>query len=383
MLAMVGIFFYFMFRATYKDKLLDYIIAGIFAGLLLYTYALSYLVEFCFLIMIFAYLVWLKKIKLNNAIAFVIPLGLIAMPLIIIQIINIFNLDSLQFGIFTLSKIPNYRSGEINIHNINVYSIWKCIKVIFLHDNLAYNSVAEFGTVYYVSIPFALLGIIVCIINTAKSIKYRCFSSDAYYLVWFLVIFIMGTMIDSNVNRLNGIYISILYFIVNGIISFVKICAHISSRINISVAVVAIYIVCFIAFGKFYFGQEYREKYDPLPFFDYSLDEPLAYIEQHVEYGDKIVYIDGLSQNYIHFLFSTKISPYDYNESYRNSGNDFSRSYNNYVFGITDEDVNTNSIYIIDNDYTESMGRELEELGYTQKEFKHYSVYISYVIGEN
>jgi hypothetical protein len=378
MLAMEGILFYFIIKAICEGKHIDYILSGVFAGILLYTYALSYLIEFFFLIILLIYLVWIRKIKLYDAILFIVPLGLISMPLILIQIINIFELEDLHLWIFTLPRIPNYRSGEISLSNISLNSIVHFFKIVLLYDHLPYNSISEFGNVYIISIPFAIVGMIKCIINTVKSFKNRYFSADTLYLSWFLSTAFLGIMIDSNVNKLNSIYLPLVYFITTGITYFVNLfTSHI--KIALSAIIFTIYIIFFACFCVFYFGDGYSEKYDPLPYFSYSLDEPLDYLSNHDEYANRTTYIDNLCQTYIYFLFSTKLSPYDYNNSYGESilndseRGDFVSSYKNYKFTMDSSDIKLYTNYILNKGNV--LGDELLTKGFSIKEFEHYNVY--------
>jgi hypothetical protein len=383
LLAMTGIFFYFLIKAVQSEKKLDFAMAGVSAGILLYTYALSYLVLLMFLAIYFIYLLWVKKIRFTNVLWFAVPLGILAMPLVMVQLINMFDLEEMHIGVLTLTKLRKYRVTAINPSHISFKSIKRCLKVIFFNDMWAYNSISEFGNTYMISIPFIMIGLIRCIVNSAKSIHRREWSVDIIYVIWFLLFLIEGFMIASNVNRLNGIFIAETYFQVEGVISFIHFFSKDRVRRTITAIIIAVYFIFFVRFSVYYFGGEYQNDYEPLSWFDYSLTEPLDYLNQLDEYRDRTTYIGDLCQGYIQFLVATETSPYDYN-AYNQNGvsedsnsktrKNFSLEYENYIFELPDVVINDANFIIEGND--ENWRERLLAEGFTEHVLEHYSVYI-------
>lgn len=369
MLAMTGIFFYTLFRALARQRKRDYVLAGLVTGILLYSYAISYVVVPLFLLLIILIMIYKGKLT-KNSFYFIIPLAILAFPLLLVQYINIFDLEEMHIGKMTITKLWTYRSGEIKLTNINGKSIVDCIKTIFLYDYFSYNSIPKFGNIYYVGIPFAIIGLVK---SFAVLLKNRDDIYTAIYVLWFLIYFLIGCMLSPNVGRLNGIYISVVFFEMEGIITLLKwfksnICKY---------CIIIVLCISFISFTINYFCTE--QDY-PSTFCGYLLDEPLEWLDSQDEYRSRQTAFgfQGMLQNYIYYLTTTLENPYDYNEA-GESGNekaearsDLNVRYKNYEFEHWSTDYDYN--YIIGN-WEKDRRKELREARFTEHELQYYSVY--------
>ena len=79
---------YALVKAVKKKSLFIYFIAGALFGLTLYTYALSYIVVPVFLLLMLIYLIKNKQIKISQIIVFAIPLAILAMPLVMLLLVQ-------------------------------------------------------------------------------------------------------------------------------------------------------------------------------------------------------------------------------------------------------------------------------------------------------
>ena len=104
---------FFLARAMETGQVRYYLGAGIVCGLTLYTYALAYIVLPICLFLLVIYGIRLKTFNFKRVIAFVLPLGILAMPLILVQLVNFFGLPGFQIGPFTITKLITYRSNEV------------------------------------------------------------------------------------------------------------------------------------------------------------------------------------------------------------------------------------------------------------------------------
>ena len=95
-----------------------YIIAGLFWGLSLYTYALSYIMLPVFFIVLCSYLLYVKKITIKQIIITIIPILILAIPLIMLQIVNYCGKGTMKLGFFTIPQLFKYRISEIGLNNI-------------------------------------------------------------------------------------------------------------------------------------------------------------------------------------------------------------------------------------------------------------------------
>lgn len=382
MLPVAGIFFYFLLRAVSTLKNSDFVLAGIFAGITLYTYAISYIVMIGFLIAIIPYMFFTKKMKPIQLLYFGIPLGIIALPLILVQVVNLLNLDEMRLGFFTITKLFRYRNEDIGLQFFNWESVKSCLKSIFMYDSYRWDSLTEFGTIYYLSIPFVLIGVIKSVYVIIKGLKNREFYQETIYVVWLILLCICGSMMEAFTYRLNGVYLSILYFLVEGVITIFIIIKNKKIAYLILGTVVMVYAFLFGSFLQFYFGGEYESKYKPLSYFDYPLEEVIDYLENDDIFREKTTYIGHLSQTYIYYLSAKMITPMEYNEvnildkEDSLSRSQWTQSYHNYYFNLP-ERIDYNGIYVLNSvaEVQEGYGEKLAQAGFEKEEIGNYSVY--------
>lgn len=161
MLGMSTVFLYFFLRASENGKYKNYVVAGIMGGLILYTYTLTYIILPLFLMMSLLYCVRVRKMEWKKWLVMAVSMGFLAAPLIAVQIVNMFDLSEMTWGIFTITKMADYRASEISrFQPIYLIQAWNSI---FEGDSLVYNSIPGIPNLYgKTSILFVLGGI--CII---------------------------------------------------------------------------------------------------------------------------------------------------------------------------------------------------------------------------
>lgn len=367
MLAVGMIFFYFLTRLIYYGKNTDFIYFGIISGILLYTYVISYIVLLAFSAVLFVYLVYQRKMNLCKLICWVLPLALLAFPLIMVQVINLFDLPEMYWGKVTLTKLPNYRNSEFSLANLSIASVIRALASVFLFDELRYNSIPEFGNLYYISIPFIFIGIYKTFRSALNKFRNREISHEFLYLLWFVIILFVGCCMYANVNRMNGIYFTVTFFGMEGICTVLD-CIKKANYRKIAVVFIAVaYSVSFIGFVGFYFGNAYEEKDATFPYFGYPVEEPLEYACKISQQG--YIYFDEMECTYIYYLGATQISPMEY---CKDRGFSASR-YQNIFFGFPDK-VNRLGTYIVQKT-NEDRCKMMEESGFAGEEFEHYIVY--------
>ena len=217
-----AIVMYLAIRAVKYKRMCDWVLTGIFMGASLYTYAVSYIVWPVFLVLTLAYLLYLKKLDIKETLAFVIPLGILAFPLILFQLVNFKILPPLTLGISDYIPLPIAREEELGLGNM-LESLKFTGKLLLGGEALTYNAVREFGTIYLFLIPFLIAGFVICIIKTVKSIKERKFTCHALILFfWFGSTVFMLLVKGPSVNRMNMIFMPFTLFIIVGIHSLLS-----------------------------------------------------------------------------------------------------------------------------------------------------------------
>jgi hypothetical protein len=368
MLPFSTVFLYYCLKAIEKQTVKSYILCGVFGGVLLYTYALSYIVLPLFLLLLFIYLVYLKRIKIKQGVAFVLPLAMLATPLILVQMVNRFQLKEFKIGIFTITKLLLYRSEEIAISNV-ISNMKTLIKCILAYDWLPYNSAKQFGNLHWISIPFIMIGVLVALYETVLSIKNKSFHPTVLIVFWATAEFVMGCLLGGNgpnTNKLNGIFFCMLYFLIQGILYIIQKASKWKKQVVI--ALTLLYVFFGIYFMKYYF-IEYKEATYPQHLFATRFNSVLEYLSSlDTSIKERTTYIGNMKCAYIYFLGSTLTSPYDFD--IQNNGTD---SYENYIFKLP-ETIDENSNYIVRKTEGEFM-KQLEELGFLKVTFDEYTLY--------
>lgn len=363
LLATSTVFLYFGIKAFMNDSVKYYIFCGIAGGITLYSYALSYIILPLFLVFTFLYLLRIGKLKLKNMIALGIPLLLLAAPLVLVQMINIFDLPEMQLGLLTLTKMPVYRSSDIMFTAIPEYFV-QTLKSIFFFDHLPYNTLPKIYTMYAISIPFILLGMGHAFVELFDSLSEKKENAFVLILFWVLSILILGCLVYNNTNRLNGIFFSLLFFIVKGFALLLASSAKWKNKL-LTVSLV-IYLICFLNFAHYYF-VDYSKEYNPLNYFKTYCGEALGAIPQEI-IDHHYIYVD---MSYVYYLGEEEISPYDANVPEKGE-----EVYLNYKFILPHAVDDTTAAYIVhwsNKGYLES----LSNAGYFMTQYDDY--YLCYM----
>lgn len=287
MLGVSSIFLMCLVFAVSYDRDYLYLISGIAGGIVLYTYCLSYIVMVAFMVFLMLYLLYTKKLTIKRALCLCIPMGLLAVPLALEQFNNIFGSETITIWKFTFVKFDKYRIGELGAPDIR--RLVSLVKTTLLHDNLGYNTNSRFFTLYWVSIPFFVIGLLCGIAGFIKSLRERRIHAGYVIFLWLTAESIMAMMLkcEINANRVNGIYFAVLLCVVYGIWN----AAH---RIKWERAalggVTAIYIVMAFLFFRSYYKVElniHRE------YFGYTTENVLADIDSMEELAQYRVCIGG------------------------------------------------------------------------------------------
>lgn len=263
----VALYFFIHAVEAGKDKKMWYAVSGLGFGISLYSYALSWLVIPLFLLCALTYLIYIRKICWKQILVIGIPLMILAMPLMLMLCINFFELPEIATTYITIPRLMEFRASEISFKHV-INNIPVLIQTYFFNDEWLYNSIPTYFSLYVISIPFALVGIRRGLVLTLEVIRDRKFSISAMIFLWFCAQTCMGLVIKGPcVNKMNGIFFSLLFFTVYGI----RECWLMIQKENIRkwfvIGTAVTYMAFFAGFIKYYF-TEYIQDTFPLPYFD-------------------------------------------------------------------------------------------------------------------
>lgn len=302
-----------------------------------------------------------------NALLFV----LLALPILLFIVINHYDLQAITTPLLSVPKLTMPRVEQIS----SVFSgqllqtasdnFREFIKIMLSgSDGLPWNSISWYGYAYPITLPFALIGLMVMI--QALRRRGRKEAGRAVILLWLLTAVLMAFITTVNINRINVVFYPLIMLVAAGFIWLyqkLKIAGILSA---------AVFAVMFGSFAVVYF-RDFPEQIGPA-FFD-SLGEAVQYASEHST--GEIYVTDEVNMPYIYVLFYEQINPHDFKESvvYSNPGDAFQQvsSFGRYRFGKPDG-LTGNSAYIFSNSTPLPAEADGE---YTVKQFANYSVLLT------
>lgn len=370
LLCVSTVFLFYFCRAVTENNRKYYVISGFIGGIMLYTYALVYIVLPMVLLLSFVYIMAVRKEEwktiLLNWFMMAVPLAILAFPLIWVQIINIFNLPEAKMGVFTITKLPFYRGGELSIKGFfrNLPMVY-----FFTHfyDELSYNTLSDYGTMYFITIPFVLIGFF-CAVKRVIALGKRKETSVLTILIfWYLAEYAMGAMLGNGSpafsSRMNGIFLVMLCFAVIGLST----CIHVIGK-WFGIAAVALYGILFCMFSFYYFGDYTEEHLPDGSLFSASYDELVDYLEaEGANYVNAPIYLEN---KYGYYAISAKYNPLEVDFK-----GEAQSHLDNVYFGLP-EHLDYNGNYVI-YQKNEQSRNYLKESGYREVPLDEFCLYVS------
>ena len=358
LLGMTTIGLYFLLKAQEKKKTFLYILTGIIWGISFYTYALSYIANTLFLGVLLIYWLYMKKITWKHVFCFGIPILFIVSPLLLMIIINTFDMPQINTPLFTIPRLPGYRKSDIIFTNM-WNNLWVTIRSILTKDWLPYNAFDKYFTMYRLSIVFAVVGAVRLMIDSLKHFIKKEYFAHNIFLMLFITHIFLGMIIGDdgpNINRLNGIFFAQFFCVMYGVkylYSLLKRCmlqnrnkenlmgllsGYQNIEKKIAFSVIILYGFYFLTFANYYF-REYAETDFTQEYFADTYKDIIDFIETST--GEpKVVYTNT---SYIYYFLSELLDPYE--ADIRQNG---TRSYWKYVFNLPDT-MEMDVIYIFNN----------------------------------
>ncbi|MDR0890511.1 MAG: hypothetical protein LBM05_00010 [Endomicrobium sp.] len=347
-----------------KKRIFFYLAIVLF-GISLYAYAISYIVVPIFLSISCLILLKNRKIKIKQILIAVGIFLIIAAPLVIMNLNNMGILQNVKLPLFSVPQFSSYRGGEVAFSNIKS-GISSIINLIFLQkEQLLYNAIPEYGTLYKCSFIFLILGLIYAFHRLIKNIKNVNMTVNTVMCIWFIVAFFSSSLINKlNTYRINIIFIPCIYFIALGIVWSAK-------NIKVILTILLIYGVLFISFTSSYF-TEYNTRKNLKYYFFNGIVEAVQYAEKMP--SDTIYVTNSINQPYIFVLFATKENPQNFINTVEIVREDVAfqqiKSLGRYKFGYSLNSIDYDSVYIIDKDPISRFSKAK----WNRKEFNDYVV---------
>ncbi|MEI8084633.1 MAG: glycosyltransferase family 39 protein [Paludibacter sp.] len=318
----------------------------------LYAYGPSYLILPVFFALLLPYLLFHKKISIKYCLLSSTLFIITALPIILFVIINHFDFPTIQFANITIPRLESNRTNQIfNLlgHDFLINLIKNAVhffNVLFLQtDGNDYNAIPSFGTIYSISLPFFIIGLV-------KVLKNKVFLKEAHHYIfvsWLLCSFILGFTSSVNINRINIIFFPILYFVVLGLFDVYRM-LNSEFQTRYRLFLIGLYSLYFVLFVSYYFVV-FNEKIKTD--FSFGLGEAIQYADK-INPNDTInITTNSINMPYIYVCFYAKIEPSNfrktivykkYEDNMNNNGFREVKSFGRYTFGINKSAQNAISI---------------------------------------
>ena len=223
------------------DSVWRIVIAAIFMGITLYSYASPWIVMPFLVYGSIFYLYRLGKMSLKSILIYTIVLGIAAIPLFLFIAVNMGLMPEINTNIISIPQLSYFRSDDAkpsfeNLKQLVTY-FWT------QYDYISYDSALPYGTYYLFSNAFLIIGMVKSIIDKK--------SRSIIMWIWFLCAFALGITVQANFERINMLFMPLFYFIGVGIVFVLDILKN--TKVIDGIVVGGIYLIAAYYFSKYYF----------------------------------------------------------------------------------------------------------------------------------
>ena len=228
----------------------------IFFGITTYTYGVALYFVPIFLVSYMIIALKNKELSWKNVTISALIVCIVAFPLILMSIINIFKLNSINIGPITIPFFEYFsRNKDMIFYSENIIKqffmnfIFIFSLILYNYDGLIWNAIKGFGTIYTGSIILAIVGIYSLFKKTNIKKQYK-----RIIICWLVASLGVGLIINNvNINRLNIIWYPIIILTSYGIYNLVKM---FKNKKSASVCLFTIFTICFLSFEYTFYKVE-------------------------------------------------------------------------------------------------------------------------------
>jgi 4-amino-4-deoxy-L-arabinose transferase-like glycosyltransferase len=338
-------------------------------GLCLYLYGTAYVVVPVFTLIAAIALKFLWKTPWSSLGVSALVAGITGLPIALYVLINQFKWNSIVLPFMSIPRLsgtPRFQtvssvfSGDWDAIMRNLGDFWRLM--LWQDDGLIWNTLPGYGLLYLIGLPFVFIGIFVAI---KRIIDARGKDPSIFILAWLAASIVLAALQSVNVNRINIIFIPLIFFCALGVQT-----AGAGNRV-VRNGIISIFIVFFTFFTHTYFTWYPAEASD-----DFFTGLGPA-IEHSVEATDgNICVTDRVNMPYIFALFYEETDPRQFHETvvYENPGAEFqwATHFGRFTFGLHRCNEGPYDAYVLHQDELD----EFDNGGYDIRVFDHYATAI-------
>lgn len=239
-------------------------LTGILFGITLYTYIIAAIVVAVFCVLFGLYYLLYKRenrfLRFRQLFFLALPLSAMAVPLILVFLINAFDLEPIVTPYFSMPKMITNRSTEISFSFSALPGKLRGLFCTLTSDG-KFGSSDRYFTMYPWSIPFVLAGGVCCIREAVKNLRQRTMDPGLFMLFLAFAQVLMFLLCGQYNYHINGIFTALAYFCVNGIFCSLQLVKNKRFMLAIAAASACLYGCSFVGFGADYFGADTAAAY--------------------------------------------------------------------------------------------------------------------------
>ncbi len=334
----------------FKSSQKYYLVSFFLFAISLYSYGTAYLVLPLFFAGIIPYLLITKNITVKYFLLSLVVFFIVATPIILFVFINHLDLKSIHFLGLSIPRLEANRTTVIfNLFQDNFFftlikNTLRFLSVLVLQsDGSKYNAIPMFGTIYPLSMIFFVVGLF----KILKNKNYKSQPFHYIFLCWLFCSVILGLMSHVNINRLNIIFIPILYFVVLGIFEVFEMLKPEFQK-NYKYLIMGFYSLLFVFFAgyySFFFREDIKSE------FSYGLKDAIQFAENRNQTDSINVTTQTINMPYIYVCFYNHLNPDEFRKTVKYTSNTIHAEFRGverigrYTFGTNL--LNSNTIHIL------------------------------------
>ncbi len=300
-------------------------------GLCLYLYGTAYVVVPIFTVLAAITLKIFWKARWSSLGISAIVALVTGLPIALYVAINQFKWESIVLPFMSIPRLtgtPRFQtvssvfSGDWGSIINNLREFWRLL--LYQHDGLIWNGIEGYGQLYLIGLPFVIIGIVVACIRVWNA---RGKDPVIFLLFWLISAVTLAALQSVNVNRINVIYIALIFFCALGVQTIAW-----GNRFARD-GILSVFLVLFSFFSHSYFTQYRAEASDD---FFTGLGPAITHVTNSTN-GDLCI-TDRVNMPYVFALFYDKTDPRQFNETvvYENPGAEFqwANQFGRFTFGL-------------------------------------------------
>ena len=346
--------------ALHSQRTWQFCLSAAAYSLCLYSYGAANIVIPLHLLIICAYCLYHRQLKVSQLILSGISFLIVAIPLAIFYAVNFLGFPEIITPYFSFQKFTSSHFGSVFVafdHTLfaSLLANFKSL-ILFLtvgnHTEVLWNVLPGYWTLYKFTFPVTLLGILTCYYRFFHAQRDAKISGDAVMTSLLTAALIFSLFVQQDINRMVMLWLPLIYCQVMGLRFLYRSSASIKckklQRLRLLFLIsFSLFLLGSASFVRDYFGS-YNDQTSYL--FMPGYGEAMVYADAIALKKGSTVYstYDHVASPFMLTLYYTKTSPAEFDRTvvYRDDQAEFriATSFGHFIFGLP-EDIADNAQY--------------------------------------